>query len=109
MNLSLDGGAAVLAHRTRSTTTYRRRIPEALRTGSITTRVGDDKKSEENVQVPSHGAWQVDQTDGAIVPVLIGNGSQQSRNRLDVAILRCCSDLIIVSKTCWAIIGHLER
>jgi len=55
LNLSLDGSPAVLAHRTRSTTAYRRRIPEALRIGSITTRVGDDKKSEEDLS----GAWEM--------------------------------------------------
>ena len=93
MNLSLDGGAAVLAHRTRSTTVNCRRIPEALRIGSITARVGDDNKGEGDVQVPSHGAWRADQTDGAIVPVLIGNHSQQSRNRFHVAILRRRLDL----------------
>jgi len=53
LNLCLDGGAAVLAHRTRSTTAYRRRILEALLIGSMTTRVGDVKKSEGDFQVPS--------------------------------------------------------
>ena len=49
-------------------------------------------KAKKTFRYPLSGAWEVDQSDGAIVPVLIGNHSQQSRNRFHIAILRCRSD-----------------